>query len=273
MNITTYPEYNGDSVEFTVISTTFLEILAGVAVATRTSEQNKQKAVLWILSHTPSRTSNSSESRHSNAFPFRAWYTSITADLGGQDEELRRLTILAFAVLFMHEKCRQEQNVTATDLTFVWSLIHNALTTSLLDQPLYTASRSAQGFLAIPLCSLLKDGNIDEIFRLHVWLPDGQRGRPEFAIHSHQPFSQSWILAGEGKDYSYEVKPAANSAIATHAEYALVWKDEKNTSTIYKTHQTSSTVVNTGRLVRAIPTSSAIHTRDANYFIPKAMFH
>jgi len=119
----------------------------------------------------------------------------------------------------------------------------------------------------------VKNGSIDELFRLHVWLPDGQRGNPEFAIHSHQPFAQSWILAGEGENHLYKVEPAADPSVATHAEYALAWNDGKNLDTTYKTHQTHSIVVNTKTLVRATPTDSAVHTRDMSYSIPEAAFH
>ena len=142
-----------------------------------------------------------------------------------------------------------------------------------LRRPLCSVSRSAQGFLAVPICSLVENGNIDELFRLHVWLPDGQRGNPDFAIHSHQPFAQSWILAGEGKNHSYDVEHAADSTSATHAEYALAWSDGENLGKSYITIQAYSKVVNTGRLVRAIPTASAVHTRDMSYSMPAAMFH
>lgn len=83
--------------------------------------------------------------------------------------------------------------VRAVDLAFVWYLICDALSSTLIP---YTISRSSQGFLAVPLWSLIKDGNIDELFRFHVWQPDGSRGTPEIAIHKHQSFIQSWILAG-----------------------------------------------------------------------------
>lgn len=119
----------------------------------------------------------------------------------------------------------------------------------------------------------MKDGNIDELFRLHVWLPDEQRGNPECAVHSHQPFAQSWILVGEGQHHSYKVEPAVDPLVATHAEYALAWNDGKNLGTTYKTHQTYSMVVNTGTLVRATPIDSAVHTRDMSYSIPAAAFH
>ena len=127
--------------------------------------------------------------------------------------------------------------------------------------------------MAVPLCSRVKDRCIDELLRLHVWLPDRQRGSAEFAIHSHQPSTPSWILAGEGKDDSYKVEDAPDSSIATYAKYALAWSDSQNLSTAYKTHQTSSVVVNTGNLVFGMPTDSALHTRDMDHSISAAKFH
>ena len=139
------------------------------------------------------------------------------------------------------------RRLTTTDLTSAWSLIRGALTSLLLTRPLCSTSRSAQGFLTVPLCSLLKDGNIDELFRLHAWLPDRQRGNPELAIHSHQPFGQSWILAGI--HYSYKVAPAPGPEVATHAEHVIAWDDSKKLDSTYKAHQTSCTVKNTQTLV------------------------
>jgi hypothetical protein len=120
----------------------------------------------------------------------------------------------------------------------------------------------------------MKDGNIDELFRLHVWLPDGNRGVANLEIHAHQPFAHSWILTGEGKDHTYAVQPAdANSA--THAEFGVAWSDStgKESSKTYQTHQKSSNVVNTGKLVNVVPKTSTVHSRNTNYTIPAGVFH
>jgi tetratricopeptide (TPR) repeat protein len=284
----------GDNDECKIPRSALLRVLQGVAVATKTSDDDTKPVVRRILScRIPRRggTSNSDAHNHNHnhnhdhdhddtaaALSLSDWRAAIVSDLPEEEEESRQLASLTLGVAFLREKCRQGQGatvaaVTAADLALVYGLIHGALTSPLLTRPLCSASRSAQGFLAVPLCSLVKDGCIDELFRLHVWLPDGQRGNPEFAIHSHQPFAQSWILAGEGKDHSYKVEPAADPPVATHAEYALAWNDGKNLSTTYKTHQSYSIVVNTEMLVRATPTNSAVHTRDMSYSIPEAAFH
>lgn len=195
------------------------------------------------------------------------------------------LSGLALAITFVRQKSRQDITITPDELALVWRLIHQALTRPPPTQsPLFSASRSAQGFLTVPLCSLLNNGkDIDQLFRLHVWLPDGHRGNPDFAVHSHQPFIQAWILAGEGTDHSFKVEPVTDPEQATHAEYTLTWKAASSSSpstpaqgkddTAYKTHQASSTAVNTGKLVRAECVQSTLHKRDTSYAVEAGAHH
>ncbi|KAK2049355.1 hypothetical protein LZ31DRAFT_549308 [Colletotrichum somersetense] len=178
---------------------------------------------------------------------------------------------LALAVSFLREIARQNQPASPEDLARCWDMIYRAITCE--DSPAFTAVRSAQGFLSVVLCSLVKDGSIDELFRLHVWLPDGKRGNPDFKLHSHQSFAQSWILAGEGEDHAWEVEPAVDPVEATHAGYVLAWDDGKGQNGAYKTHQSSSTVRNTGSLFKATATLSEVHHRDSTYTVPAAAFH
>lgn len=163
--------------------------------------------------------------------------------------------------------------MTADKLSVAWSMIHGALTSPFLAR--CSVSQSAQGFLAVPLCSLLKEGQIEELFRLHIWLPDGRRGNGDVAIHSHQSFAQSWILAGEGRDLAFDIDPECDPSDASHALYKLSWtgEEKKDTGKSYKTHQSSSTVVNSGKMVHVAQSGSAIHTRNMSYTIPSASFH
>jgi tetratricopeptide (TPR) repeat protein len=260
-----------------------LQVLEGVVAATKTSDDSAKLVVQWISSRKiprhggpPDLDTNEHELDHDDTvatLSLYEWHILIASDFLEEKEDARQLASLTLGVAFIREKGRQAQTVAASDLSLIWGLIYGALTSPLLKQPLCSASRSAQGFLAVPLCSLVKDGSIDELFRLHVWLPDGQRGNSEFSIHSHQPFAQSWILAGEGKDHSYKVEPAKDPTVATHAEYAISWNDGKNLGSTYKTHQTFSIVENTGELVSATLTDSAVHARDTSYTIPEAAFH
>ncbi|KAK3991251.1 hypothetical protein QBC44DRAFT_263383 [Cladorrhinum sp. PSN332] len=214
----------------------------------------------WLSSRRPSTSS------------FADWRAAIQTDL--TEEESRQLANVALGISLLRQISRQNLNATPTDLAAVWELIYAALTSTSSEDSLFKASRSAQGFTAVPLCSRLKDGNIDELFRLHVWLPDGDRGNQEFALHSHQPFAQSWILAGEGHDHSFRAEHTQDSDVATHAEYDVSWNDVKGEEdTSYKTHQTYSIVKNTGKLVRVTPLRSSAHTRNISYTIPAAQIH
>jgi tetratricopeptide (TPR) repeat protein len=172
---------------------------------------------------------------------------------------------------FLQECGRQGVSVSGADLDQVWLVIKDALQHPSLN---WTMTRSAQGLLAIPLWSIVVDGRIEELFRAHIWLPDGVRADPSLAIHLHQPFAQSWILAGEGTDYVFDVTPSDEKG-ATHAEYLVGWKgkDDKESNKAYNIHNKSSTATNTGRLVRVVPAQTRTHTRNMSYCVPAGAFH
>ncbi|KAI1471426.1 uncharacterized protein F4812DRAFT_414022 [Daldinia caldariorum] len=163
------------------------------------------------------------------ALSFSGWHT-------------RQIAYLALAVAYLP--------VSQADLDLIWELVRDALTSN------------AQGFTSVALCSLIKNGNIDELFRLHVWLPDNNRGTPD-----------SWVLAGEGTDHSYKVEHVDDSETATHSEYALAWSDGKNLGSNYKTNQAFSTITNTKKFARVVPLEANIHRRGQSYTIPAAQYH
>ena len=254
-------------------------VLQGVAVATKAAEHYGKATAAWFASCDGADDSSTTppESRSDNNLSHSAiHYLEERFDAVERISdafEVRQLASLTVAVAFLRESSRRSLAISTSNLDLVWRLIYTALTLPQENGLISNASRSAQGFLAVPLCSLVKDGNIDELFRLHVWMPDGQRGHKDFAFHAHQPFAQSWILAGKGTDRAFDVQAVTDSSSATHAEYALSWSDGSAQSTTYKTHQTSSTIVNTHKFVCAKPAKSAIHTRDASYTVPAATFH
>ncbi|GAB1311491.1 hypothetical protein MFIFM68171_01701 [Madurella fahalii] len=238
-------------------------VLHGVLAASLAPKEYVEPVAQWL--------SRYRDNQEANTRPLHAWRSASEAELSlGGPREVANLTL---SVAFLRETARQSLGASPVDLDLVWSLVYGALASHRLPRPLCTASRSAQGFLAVPLCSLVKDGAIDELFRLHVWLPDGHRGNPDFAIHSHQPFAQSWVLAGEGIDHSYHVEPSTDPADSTHATYEIAWSDKKGQSATYKTHQTYSIVQNTGKQVRVTPTTCTPHSRNVTYTIPAGAFH
>jgi tetratricopeptide (TPR) repeat protein len=178
---------------------------------------------------------------------------------------------VAIAMTFLRQSGRQDVVVSPNDLDKVWTLIKDALQCTSL---VWNIMRSAQGLHAIPLWSIITDGRIYELIRLHIWLPDGVRADPSWAIHMHQPFAQSWILAGEGTDQTFDVTPAEGDN-ATHAEYRVRWEDtdDKGSDKAYKTHSKSSTITNTGKLVRVQSREPELHTRNMSYHIPSGVYH
>jgi ankyrin repeat protein len=280
-------ECNGASDKTDIPVASLLRVLGGVAAATKAPNASVQPLAEWISQHgarccanTPQAFTqlhcgivNDAKSVPGAAPSVEAWLAGIASGPAAHDEGLRQLAELTLGVAILREKSRRGMDFTTVDLDVIWSLIHDALICVQGARLQCTASRSAQGFLGVPLCSLLQEGRIDELFRLHVWLPDGERGMAEVAIHSHQPFAQSWILAGYGTDYMYKVEGTDDPFLATHAEYVPRWSDGKQAGAAYKTHQTSSTVTNTGKLVRVTPIGSEMHTRDMSYSIPGGAYH
>ncbi|KAL0933769.1 uncharacterized protein CTRU02_210568 [Colletotrichum truncatum] len=254
-----------------------LSALQGVAQATKTPEENTDQIKQLFASHyTQHVDSNSTTHTNGDATDERSfddWNTLVKNNTLNLDDTALHIARLALAISLLRETCRQNQPASPKDLDQIWGIIHDALTSKNLSRNLFTANRSAQGLLAVPLCSLLKDGSIDELFRLHVWMPDGKRANPDFALHSHQPFAQSWILAGEARDHAYQVDPVDDIAEATHAGYALAWNDGKGQNRNYKTHQSYSIVQNTGKFFKATETSTERHARNDSYSIPAAAFH
>ncbi|KAE8165156.1 hypothetical protein BDV40DRAFT_309614 [Aspergillus tamarii] len=264
-------------------SSVLLRVLEGVAVATLLDESSYQQLVqTFSLGDAVAEGVNSRiDNDVAQSLPLSDWLAKVS-DISCDDKNnqllIRHLADLVLAIALLRESGRSTDNpglpaVSEADLTIAWNMIRGVLLSDVFRNSNVRASRSAQGFLSVPLCSIVRNGNIEELFRLHVWLPDKQRGVPEFAVHSHQPFGQSWVLAGAGVDHSYDVNPTTDYAAATHATYRLVWQDAKSTDKSYKTHQISSTVENTGNLVRVTATSSNRHTRNMSYSIPAAAFH
>ncbi|KAI8584143.1 hypothetical protein K450DRAFT_168516 [Umbelopsis ramanniana AG] len=262
-----YHEDDSNDNVFKILPTAILQILPGIAVAAKSTDSIVSAVTQWIKLETLART-------------LEVWLDALCEQLPNLQEETRLLGRLSIGIAFLLESGRAGHVVTPSDLSLVWSLVQDALTSASVSLPLFAASRSAQGFLAVPLCSLIKDGDIEVLFRFHVWLPNQYRGNPDVDLHSHQCSSQSWILAGEGTDLSYTVEATEDFEGATHSKYALSWTAEDGADddgnvgdNKYKTRQQKSTVVNTGKLVKAALRRSEVHTRNTSYTIDAAAYH
>ncbi|XXH02547.1 Mitochondrial-processing peptidase subunit beta [Hypoxylon texense] len=259
------PESDNEFGELSIPLSAILRELYGVTVATKAAEGELGRITHILTGETDAHIFSGDFS----ARTLNGWCTYI--DALTFDESQRHRARLAASVAFLCEASRKSIIVGAEDLSFVWHVIYEALASPSVS---YSISRSSQGFLVVPLSSIIKDGNIEELFRLHVWEAGGRRMASDLSIHAHQPFLQSWILAGEGRDYTYESHPA-DSSTATHAEYGVSWSaaGAEKSGKDYKTHQTSSTIVNRGRLVHVVEKASKCHTYNMTYTIPANALH
>lgn len=267
----------------------FLYVLEGVAVAIKCENGLKQQLSEYISegnrfceSQIPQcndepQSEDTCANNLSNQFRLlltpRRWRSCGFSALLTQDNELSTLTKLVLGVAIWREYAFSGGQHKKVDLDVVWELMYEALTGPQGDQMHFSASRGAQGFVLVPLCSLVEDGRIVELFRFHIWLPDGKRGFADVTVHAHNAFGQSWILAGYGSDHTFEVEPTSDPYLATHSEYALTWSDGKQSDSTYKVNQVSSTVSNTGRHFQVIETGVEHHTRDMTYSIPSGVYH
>lgn len=207
-------------------------------------------------------------------FAYSHWECLLASSAEDLSDIGSTIASLVISITALRQSSRQGIAIDAQMLSRIWQSVSQTLKNVQLQQN-WVPSRSAQGFLSVPLCSITKNGMIDELIRFHVWLPDGKRGVTDLAVHSHQPFAQSWILAGEGIDHQYEVKRVTEVADATHEEFGLSWNtgDGSGPSKQYSAHQHSSVVAATGRLVHTKLVESTTHRRNDSYTIPSGEFH
>ncbi|KAI0374046.1 hypothetical protein BV20DRAFT_1118670 [Pilatotrama ljubarskyi] len=276
-----------------------LRVHDGVFEAAQMDMGVDQPVKRWIEAHWRPDCAEPNGIHHEVALSFADW----KEDLARHDGVPKDLANLILALAYLRQTSRADIPASPDTLAVIWSLIHRALTSPSLH---ISPSRSSQGFLSIPLYSrrisekpmvdqLFEDRRplveskpiqecisdepvkrFDELIRLHVWLPDGERGVRAFAVHSHQPWAQSWVLVGKGANHTFRVErcTANNSAQATHEEYAVRWSaDGRAHGEDYKPHQTSSKVVNTGVRVCAREERTESHTRDMSYTIPENTYH
>lgn len=251
-----------------------IQILGGVAIATKAPGSDVEKSEEWfrqVATKNGISDSLDKEAKNLSTANFEFWLRALS-ERPPADDVPSGLATLTIAVATLREHSRHDIPIEKAKLDILWDNIYKVLNIQAL-QGKWTPSRSAQGFLAVPLCSITQNGKINELIRLHVWLPDGKRGNREFSVHSHQPFAQSWILAGAGTDHQYEAQRVDDAESATHVEFGLSWNAGKGLSKEYSTHQQSSVVAPTGRLVRIGAAESALHQRNDTYTIPAGAFH
>jgi hypothetical protein len=244
------------------------QVLAGTTVAVKASPEDADSVKTW--------TDKVYDSFQTEQLAFEFLIKSISKESANNPNvgQLARL-VTAVSVLrhrSRHQRYVAEPNIKPEELEKLWSIINQAL----ISLPNVPVSRSSQGFLTVPLCSVIKDGDIEELLRFHVWLPDGRRGPPGADTHAHQPYAQSWVLAGSGRDYSYVAEPASDREDATHAKYEVVWtplNGGDEAARKYATHLKLSSIRNTGVLVKLSEIATAVHARNDTYVVPAGVYH
>ncbi|KAF2192828.1 hypothetical protein K469DRAFT_735688 [Zopfia rhizophila CBS 207.26] len=248
--------------ETSIAAASILRVLEGVAVATKAPDEYVQPLAQWLRRYGVVEGNDSplgitaidTKSALDLAIPFGEWRAAINSSSENCNEGVRQLAQVTLAVALLREKARRGLDVDTASLDTIWSLIHEAIISAQGTKVQFTVSRSAQGFLAVPLCSLLNDGRIEELWRLHTWLPDGQRGvSEEVCIHAHQPFGQSWTLLGCGTDCTFEVDSPNDPSLTTHAAYECCYAGAD------------------GKQIT--PVSREPHSRDMTYIVPGGAYH
>ncbi|KAL7897453.1 hypothetical protein HDV63DRAFT_260376 [Trichoderma sp. SZMC 28014] len=256
-----------------ITTSSLLLVLEGVAVATKAPVKYVQPLAEWFQQ---CQDTSDSANDVDTILHFREWLVALNSEPENSNAGRRQLVQVTLAVALLREKARAGRELDAASIDSIWTPIYDAIISAQDTELQFTVSRSAQGFLAVPLCSLVKDGRIQELWRLHTWLPDGQRGvSEEVCIHAHQPYGQSWILLGSGTDCTFKVDTPDDPSLTTHALYECCYApaDGKQNGTGYQTHQMSSTIRNTGKLVRVTPVSRIPHSRDMTYSVAGGAYH
>ncbi|KAL0944564.1 uncharacterized protein CTRU02_202451 [Colletotrichum truncatum] len=245
-----------------------LQSLIGVAYATKSGESEIAPVEAWIYSV---------EALDKQAFD--SWWFALEKSLNKHLTSAKQVQIASLAVLvsFLRESSRNNLNISYQDLKQCWDIIRKVSAVSSISpsEGLLTAYRSSQGFLVIPLCSLVKEGDNEELIRLHVWLPDDERGNPDYSVRSNQSLVQSWVLAGESRSYHYKVEPVVGIKEATHAKFSLASSGNSTSehNAADRAHPTHSIIANTGELVIITEKASYLHERNTSYSIPAATFY
>jgi len=191
--------------------------------------------------------------------------------VGACERAVLRRALVAGVVRAL-SRCGKNGALFATDVRPLWPLIHASLNG---DSGLATrVTRSAQGFLVIPLYANVQGARIKELLRLHVWLPgevglERRSGLDSFSIHAHQPHAQSWILAGELCNQVYAVHELTGGTPTAWTLFQLNWDGTRK----YAVHQTASTVTNTNRPVQVSIETTAHFRRGQTYEVPAGEFH
>lgn len=210
------------------------------------------------------------------SLPFQCWLDTLAQANESQDDAATHAASLALAITFLRARAHCEADstkaVSGQELSMVWDVVNKALLSPLYEKA--RVGRSHQGFLSLPFCRLNTDnGDNDEFWRLHIWLPSSPKPDTRLIIHSHQSFAQSWILAGEAENTMWNVEQVTGTAVATNAIYKLAASFDKTLEPGSKEEVSGTIIENTGKDVIVTKAHSERSHRGQSYLVPGNAYH
>ena len=162
-----------------------------------------------------------------------------------------------------------QKNDHPLDIKETWSFIFNSLIH--LDDDAIVSSIGSQGFLSIPLFRLDKGKTSFDFLRLHIWsnsfgeFIDKDKVN-NFAIHSHQFHTNSWILTGEVYNTIVDVRKVEYPT--NHSLFKIEWNNTRNL-----VNQRTSVAINTGEFAMVRFQEKEIYNYRDSYEIEAGKYH
>jgi hypothetical protein len=125
------------------------------------------------------------------------------------------------------------QNTTEKDfpiiLPTIWKLLYKSII-AFSDKDII-ATIGSQGFLSVPLYHSDKGEKSFDFFRLHIWDTSLEqfidfKKTEQFAIHSHQFYAHSWIIAGEILNTQHIVQETSENT--EYSYFEIKWNNSAN---------------------------------------------
>jgi hypothetical protein len=163
--------------------------------------------------------------------------------------------------------------VPPADIRALWPLLRTTLGAG-NGMPLHV-TRSSQGFYSVPLYSVVTDGIVKELIRLHYWPAGDDDGADDgsdlLRVHSHQTHVRSWLLGGVLTNTVFDVTSADETTpeSALRSLFEVRWDDHDG----YDLRHQKSTAYNTGELVRVGLDNLVVFRAGQSYTVRSGVVH
>ncbi|MFD4636495.1 hypothetical protein ACFWN2_04215 [Lentzea sp. NPDC058436] len=155
-----------------------------------------------------------------------------------------------------------------SDARPLWTFVRAAV-----DCSFRRAQVSSQGFYCVPLFSVVRQGQIEELLRLHIWPANGAAAEEEtggaFSVHSHQPHATSWVLTGGLHNRVHRVRQWPVATTRSQRLFAVSWDGRRSYSVAHR----QSSLRDTGVPVSVVLDHEAMFTAGHSYTVPAGQFH